>query len=63
MNTHAINLFEIPVADFDRARKFYEPIFACRMPENTVGPDRMGYLDCAPNVQTVLERMALNGME
>ena len=25
---NAINWFEIPVADFDRARKFYETIFS-----------------------------------
>lgn len=44
MNTHAINWFEIPVADFDRAKKFYETIFHYQMPENTMGPARMGFL-------------------
>lgn len=44
MNQHAINWFEIPVADFDRAKKFYETIFAYQMPENQMGPARMGFL-------------------
>ena len=44
MNTHAINWFEIPVADFDRAKKFYETIFAYQMPESQMGPARMGFL-------------------
>lgn len=44
MNTHAINWFEIPAADFDRAKKFYESIFAYQMPENQMGPARMGFL-------------------
>ena len=44
MNTHAINWFEIPVTDFDRAKKFYENIFAYQMPESQMGPARMGFL-------------------
>jgi predicted enzyme related to lactoylglutathione lyase len=44
MNTHAINWFEIPVTDFDRAKKFYETIFDYTMPENQMGPARMGFL-------------------
>lgn len=44
MNMHAINWFEIPVADFDRAKKFYETIFAYQMPESQMGPARMGFL-------------------
>jgi uncharacterized protein len=44
MNTHAINWFELPVNDFDRAKKFYETIFDYQMPENTMGPARMGFL-------------------
>ncbi len=43
MNTHAINWFEIPVSDFDRAKKFYETIFNYTMPENQMGPARMGF--------------------
>ena len=41
---NALNWFEIPVADFDRAKKFYETIFKYQMPENQVGPARMGFL-------------------
>ena len=44
MNTHAINWFEIPVSDFDRAKKFYERVFDFQMPENVMGPARMGFL-------------------
>jgi uncharacterized protein len=44
MNTHAINWFEIPVNDFDRAKKFYETIFDYQMPETIMGLARMGFL-------------------
>jgi len=40
---NALNWFEIPVADFDRAKKFYETIFSYQMPENNMGPTRMGF--------------------
>jgi predicted enzyme related to lactoylglutathione lyase len=43
-NTHAINWFELPVIDFDRAKRFYETIFDYQMPENQMGPARMGFL-------------------
>ncbi len=43
MNKNAINWFEIPVNDFDRAKKFYETIFTYTMPENQMGPARMGF--------------------
>ena len=43
-NTHAINWFEIPVGNFDRAKKFYETLFDYQMPENQMGPARMGFL-------------------
>lgn len=41
---NALNWFEIPVEDFDRAKKFYELIFNYQMPESTMGPARMGFL-------------------
>jgi uncharacterized protein len=44
MNTHAINWFELPVSDFDRAKKFYETIFDYQMPEMDMGPAKMGFL-------------------
>jgi predicted enzyme related to lactoylglutathione lyase len=40
---NALNWFEIPVTDFDRARRFYEKIFDYQMPENTMGSARMGF--------------------
>ena len=41
---NALNWFEIPVDDFDRAKKFYEAIFSYQMPESQMGPARMGFL-------------------
>lgn len=41
---NALNWFEIPVNDFDRAKKFYETIFSYQMPENVMGQARMGFL-------------------
>ncbi len=41
---NALNWFEIPVLDFERAKKFYETIFNYQMPENQMGPARMGFL-------------------
>ena len=40
---NALNWFEIPVSDFDRAKKFYETIFSYQMPENIIGSARMGF--------------------
>jgi len=40
---NALNWFEIPVSNFDRAKKFYENIFNYEMPENTMGDTRMGF--------------------
>jgi predicted enzyme related to lactoylglutathione lyase len=40
---NALNWFEIPVANFDRAKKFYETIFNYKMPESQMGPARMGF--------------------
>ncbi|NSL53447.1 MULTISPECIES: VOC family protein [Uliginosibacterium] len=36
---HAIHWFEIPVADFERARRFYETIFAIELKPEACGPD------------------------
>ena len=41
--TNALNWFEIPVSNFDRAKKFYESIFNYQMPENIMGDTRMGF--------------------
>jgi uncharacterized protein len=43
MNTHAINWFEIPVSNFERAKKFYESIFRYEMPVTQMGPATMGF--------------------
>ena len=40
---NALNWFEIPVTDFERAKKFYESIFDYQMPENMMGKVRMGF--------------------
>lgn len=43
--THAINWFEIPVSDFDRAKKFYETILGYMMTEKMAGNARMGFFE------------------
>jgi uncharacterized protein len=40
---NALNWFEIPVLNFDRAKQFYEAIFDYQMPENQMGRARMGF--------------------
>ena len=40
---NAINWFEIPVADFGRAKKFYSTIFGVDMHEQMMGPHQMGF--------------------
>lgn len=44
MQLHAANWFEIPVADFERARAFYSRIFDYDMPSQEMGGDPMGFL-------------------
>jgi predicted enzyme related to lactoylglutathione lyase len=44
MVKNALKWFEIPVADFERAKRFYESIFDFEMPENRMGPNRLGFL-------------------
>ncbi len=43
MLDNAISWFEIPVIDFDRAKKFYSKIYDFEMPESQMGPFRMGF--------------------
>jgi len=43
MHQHALNWFEIPVTDFERAKTFYESIFDYVMPVNHMGPAKMGF--------------------
>lgn len=40
---NTINWFELPVTDFDRAKKFYEAIFESKMDDQMMGPFRMGF--------------------
>lgn len=44
MLKHAVSWVEIPVTDFDRAKKFYSAIYDFEMPEMQMGPNRMGFL-------------------
>jgi len=41
---NTINWFELPVVDFDRAKKFYEAIFEAAIEDQMMGPYRMGFL-------------------
>ena len=41
---NAVSWFEIPVADFDRAKKFYSAIYDYDMPVMDMGPVKMGIL-------------------
>lgn len=41
---NGIAWFEIPVVDFDRAKKFYSNIYDYEMPEMNMGPVKMGFL-------------------
>ena len=41
---NTINWFEIPVKDFERAKKFYSNILNFKIEESQMGPYRMGFL-------------------
>ena len=43
MMTNSLNWFEIPVSDFERAKLFYSMIYNYEMPEQMMGPTRMGF--------------------
>ncbi len=47
---HVLSWFEIPVADFDRARTFYEAILDRAIEPLEMGPMRMGMLSTDPNI-------------
>lgn len=40
---NTINWFELPVTDFERAKKFYEAIFESKIEDQMMGPYRMGF--------------------
>lgn len=44
MDKNAINWFEIPVTDYQRAKKFYEAVFDYQMPEMILEKDILGML-------------------
>jgi predicted enzyme related to lactoylglutathione lyase len=44
MNRHAVHWAEIPAADFARAKRFYETIFAFEMPQARRGALMLGFL-------------------
>jgi predicted enzyme related to lactoylglutathione lyase len=44
LSRNALNWFEIPVNNFERAKTFYSQIFNYEMQENQMGPNRMGFL-------------------
>lgn len=46
---HAINWFEIPVHDFNRAKKFYSTLYAYEMKVMVLGPEKMGILPMTQN--------------
>lgn len=45
---HALNWFEIPVNNFERAQKFYAEILASDIPANQMHNDMMGFLPADP---------------
>lgn len=45
---NSLNWFEIPVNDFDRARKFYSEIYDFEMPSAPMGEDMMGFFPVQP---------------
>jgi predicted enzyme related to lactoylglutathione lyase len=44
MQKNAVSWFEIPVKNFEKAKKFYQKIFDYEMPDMPMGPNRMGIL-------------------
>jgi predicted enzyme related to lactoylglutathione lyase len=45
---NAINWFEIPVVDFERARLFYSKIYDFEMPAIQMGADQLGFFPVQP---------------
>ncbi len=48
MSTHALNWFEIPVKDIDRATKFYETVLADKLRRETFGGMEMAIFEKSP---------------
>ena len=50
-NTNALNWFEIPMTDFERAKKFYETIFDIEMtPLNMMGYEMLMFPSQSPKI-------------
>jgi uncharacterized protein len=47
-NANTLNWFELPVTDFDRAKKFYETIFECNLHLMDLGAVKMGLFPSVP---------------
>ena len=45
---NSLNWFEIPVTDFERARKFYSDLFDFEMPSTMMGENQMGFFLVEP---------------
>jgi len=45
---NSLNWFEIPVTDFERARKFYSAIYDFDMPSTMMGANQMGFFLVEP---------------
>jgi predicted enzyme related to lactoylglutathione lyase len=48
--SNSISWFEIPVTDFDRAKRFYEAVLGINIETLNMGPDTMGMFSTDPNV-------------
>ncbi len=48
MPTHAVNWFEIPAKDFERAKAFYETVLGRPVATMSMGPVTMGMLSSDP---------------
>lgn len=48
-HSHALSWFEIPVADFARAKAFYEDVLGIRIAPMSMGPTTMGFLSSDPD--------------
>jgi len=49
MKNNVVGWFEIPVADMDRAIKFYETVFEFKIDRNQLGPLDMGWFPWVEN--------------
>ena len=45
---NAVNWFEIPATDLDRAKNFYETVFGCKLTDTAMGPTNMAMFPMEP---------------